>query len=123
MGTKTIIILILMVCLTLSLTALSTLPRDANSTPMQFVRTFVAGADTVVTVADSIAVPSNSMEVTVIVKDQAVYLTDGLSNRANTYWIQLPAGSVITLPVLTADYIRFKSLTGTAKLYFVWRKL
>lgn len=123
MRTKTIMMIVLIAVLTISLAAISTLPRDANSTPMQFVRTFVAGADTVVTVADSIAVPSNSMEVTVIVKDQAVYLTDGLSNRANTYWIQLPAGSVITLPVLTADYIRFKSLTGTAKLYFVWRKL
>jgi hypothetical protein len=109
--------------LALSCFGIGTLPRDANGVAMQTSRTFVAAADTVVTVADSIAVPVNSKEVTVIVKDQAVYLTDGLSNRANSYWVQLPAGTVITLPVLTADYIRYKSLTGTAKLYFIWRKI
>lgn len=125
---KTKYILIAMVCVLFlglagNITAKATMAIDPNGNPIPFCRTFVAAADTVVTVADSIAVPTNTVEAEIIVKDQAVYITDGLSNRANTYWVQIPAATRLTLPVYGNTYIRYKSLTGTAKIYFIWRKM
>lgn len=120
-----IILTVLLICLTAGLQARSNyLQKDGNGNVIQQFRSFATAADTVVTVGDSIAVPANTAEVTIIAKDQIVYLNSGLINQANTYWIQIPAGLPgITLPVMGNTYIRYKALTGTAKLYFVWKKL
>jgi len=124
-GEKMKKILFIMVLLLVSILVFGkpSLAIDAKGYPIQLAKSFTTAADTVVTVADSIAVPSNTVEVEILVKDQIVYITDGLSNRANTYWIQVPTATKITLPVMNNSYIRYKALTGNAKLYFIWRRM
>jgi len=124
MSLKKVGLIALLLVMGLCLMARPTLARDPNGTAIQFCRSYTTAADTVVTMADSTAVPANTVEATFICKDQIFYVRNQVTTTAAaTNWIQIPAGIPITIPVSGNSYVCYKTLTGTGKIYFIWKKM
>lgn len=107
------------------------LARDVNNTPMQFVRYCTAVRDTIPTQApavyDSLAVPANAIECTVIFTTQPgmVYMGTAKTLTAmDSDWLIIPKEKEITFPVMdNSTYIKYKSLTGANAINIIWKRL
>lgn len=105
------------------------LKKDVNGTPIQFARTHTAIRDSIPAQApavyDSIAVPANAVEVTIIFTYQDGMIYTGAAKTltaTSTSWIFVPKGIAVTLPVMDAiTYIKYKSYTIANAVNFVWR--
>jgi len=107
------------------------LKLDLNGVPMQFARTTTAVRDSIPlqapAVYDSLAVPANAIEVTVIFTNQAGMLYTAppkTMTATSTDWIFIPKETPITLPVMDAiTHIKYKSYTGANAINVIWRRM
>lgn len=122
--------------LTLMLTVFSALSaekvaKDVNGVPMQFARYFTAVRDSIpaqgAAVYDSLAVPANAIECTVIFTTQPgmVYMGTAKTLTATASdWLILPKETEFTFPVMdTITYIKYKSLTGANAINIIWKRM
>jgi len=127
---KMFLMLILIATLFTALSA-EKLARDVNGTPIQACRTFTAVRDTIPAQApavyDSIAVPVNAAEVTVIFMAQHGMVYAGTAKTlaaAATDWIFVPKETPLKLPVMEGiTYIKYKSYTGANNISIIWHRM
>jgi hypothetical protein len=128
--TSTILILILM-CLAIFIpreARAETLNMDNNGIPIQMSRYWTCANDTIPvqapTVADSIAVPTDAAEATVIFRHQAGYIRPAAATTAEAAnWIYVPKDAQISMPVQNTAYIVYRSATGAASINFIWKRM
>lgn len=125
-----ILILILMILVTLPLAA-EKVAKDVNGVPIQFARTFTAVRDSIpaqgAAVYDSLAVPANAIECTVIFTTQPgmVYFGAAKTLAATAAdWLIVPKEKEFTFPVMEGvTYIKYKSLTGANAINIIWKRM
>lgn len=105
--------------------------RDVNGAPIQFARTFTAVRDSIPAQApavyDSLAVPNNAIECTVIFTTQPgmVYFGAAKTLAATAAdWLIVPKEKEFTFPVMEGvTYIKYKSLTGANAINIIWKRM
>lgn len=127
---KLVLFIAILMAITLSLSA-EKLKLDVNGYPINLARTFTAVRDSIpaqnAAVYDSIAVPANASEVTVIFTYQPGMIYAGTAKTltaAATDWIFLPKEQQLKLPVMDAiTYIKYKSYTGANAINIIFHRM
>jgi hypothetical protein len=112
-----------------SLNARATLARDPNGTAIQFCRSYTCFADTLSgsDLPDSVAVPANTVQATIIMTGQAAWIRHGaVATSTGANCIYLAVGLPITIPVTGNAYIVWKNAAATkvgARINIIWQKM
>lgn len=125
------IILISLLLLLVACMGAEKLARDVNGTPIQWPRYMTALRDTIPaqasTVYDSLAVPTDAVELVVTFSHAAGYIYTGAAKTliaTSTDWIYVPKETPVALPVMVGHtYIKYRSYTGANSINFIWKRM
>lgn len=123
-------LLMLFLCLPQEVEA-QVLPIDLNGVNIQMPRYTTAVRDSIpsqaAAVYDSIAVPTDAVECTMIFMSAAGKVYTGTAKKLTADavdWIYVPVGQQFTFPVMDViTYVKYKSWTGANSVNIVWKRL